>query len=170
MAQHEYSAQEALALLLERLESEDPNLASEVRASIDAGRDVVEREPGRGRRRRGWEYRRTVALTPEEALIAALEVLQAYFIEQPLFFNSLSEDFATAALAPATTFGDQPFLASGDSLASIGQDKEIVITLQPETQISTGAQDQILVTRVSDSLIVSQQEHLSALRQLFDFS
>lgn len=98
MSAHGYTAAQALEVLLRKLSERDPDLAQHVRYAIDAGKDVEERErfPGHKKLR---VYRKVVRLTDEEALQVALNALQAYFVEQPLFVNSAAENFRSAAFS-----------------------------------------------------------------------
>ena len=98
MARHDYSPREALTLLMNKLIDRDADLAREIRAAVDAGKDVEERETtGRGRKKTRV-YRRAVRLTDEEALQVAANALRAHFVEQPLFVNSAADNFRAAAI------------------------------------------------------------------------
>jgi hypothetical protein len=96
MPNHDYSSQEALNVLMRKLRFRDQGLAAEVQAAIDAGKDVLETEPSNDRRRSARAYRKTVPFSHEEALQVALDALQAFFVEQPLFANSAAASFAAA--------------------------------------------------------------------------
>src|SRR5436309_1797031 len=101
MPTHDYTAREALDVLLSRLEDRDQSLLAEVRMAINVGKDVEEQdveEQDPRRRRKPRVYRRTVRFTDEEALDVALAVLRAHFVEQPLFANSAADNFRPVAL------------------------------------------------------------------------
>ncbi|HKH46317.1 MAG TPA: hypothetical protein VKM72_16775 [Thermoanaerobaculia bacterium] len=97
MSTHDYTAAQALELLLGKLKERDADLALHVQSAIDAGKDVEEREPSRRSRKRPRVYRKVVRLSDEEALQVALDVLQAYFVEQPLFVDSAAKNFRPAS-------------------------------------------------------------------------
>jgi len=50
MPQHDYSPREALDLLLRTIREREPELALQLQAVIDAGKDVVETEPSNAER------------------------------------------------------------------------------------------------------------------------
>ena len=137
MASHEYSPRHALELLLRKVRERDPDLAIGLEAVIDAGTDVVEREPLRTAER-PREYRKTVRFSDEEALDIALLALRAHFVEQPLLATSAMSEFGKAALEPEGSPGagasfDQSTSPSGeDKPLSIG----VAFELQTETQVA----------------------------------
>src|SRR5690349_15480460 len=96
MPRHQYSPQEALRRLIEKIAARDEELATQVLAAVNAGKDIQEVER-RGKKSSRF-YRHTVPFAPEEALEVALEVLSAHFIEQPRFTNSSQDNMAHAAL------------------------------------------------------------------------
>src|SRR5688572_26470462 len=100
MPNHDYSARDALELLLGKLSGRDEHLGRQIRSAIDAGKDIEERER-RGRGQKARVYRKTVPFTPEEALQVAIDALQACFIEQPLFANSVAASLQSSALDQA---------------------------------------------------------------------
>jgi hypothetical protein len=88
MPVHDYSPQEAFALLIRKLTEQDKDLAARVQAVVDEGKDVEETEFIGSRRKKTRLYRKTMPYSYEEALQAALKALESYFIGQPLFASS----------------------------------------------------------------------------------
>src|SRR5690242_17055824 len=94
MSSHEYSPQQALDVLMRKLQARDETLAAQVQSAIDAGKDVTETERATDRRKKDRVYRKTVPFTHDEALQVALDALQANFVEQPLFVDSAADNLA----------------------------------------------------------------------------
>ena len=72
MPKHDYSAKDALAILIQKTEVVAPELAKRIRLAIDAGKDVQAEEtimPASGKRRaKKRYYRKHVPYTDEEKL------------------------------------------------------------------------------------------------------
>ena len=98
MSAHDYTPQQALEMLMRSLQEKAGELAAQVQAAVDAGKDVEETEQSRGRRKRSRSYRKTVPYEYEEALRVALDALRSYFIEQPLFVDSCLDNMAASVL------------------------------------------------------------------------
>jgi hypothetical protein len=159
---HEYSPQEALDLLLRKLNERDQELAVRVRAAVNAGTDVQEIEKPRGpETNKPRSYRRTVPYSPEQALQVALDALQAHFVEQPLFINSLLDNMVHASL--------------GDVIRTEGTEKAVEIELYTETQLVgelglTGREPEVKwMRRVLAEEITHQKANLSRLLEFVDF-
>jgi hypothetical protein len=172
MPNNQYSAQEALQLLMRKLRGQDPELAAEVQAAIDAGKDVSETKPIPGRRK-GHIYRRTVPFSHEEALQVAMDALQAYFVEQPMFVDAAADNLAQSAIgvpandrsvAQVNRQQDEPL-----SLEGRGLEKAIEIEIQTETQISRTGDETLPLKRVPKQLIEEQHQQIIHLRDLLDF-
>jgi len=174
---HEYNPQEALDLLIRKLNDADQQLAAHVRAAVNAGTDVQEIQQPRGRdANKPRSYRRTVPYSPEQALQVAVDALRAHFVEQPMFINSLLDDMVPASLGPGTT--SSPSLAGNDKPIHIkteGTEKAIEIELYTETQLVgelgvTSREPELQpMARVSAEEIRLQQSNLNRLRDLVDF-
>jgi hypothetical protein len=167
MAAHNYSPQEAFALLMRKLMERDRDLAAQVQAVVDEGKDVEETEFVGSRRKRTRVYRKTVPYSYDEALQAALRALEAYFIEQPLFASSCLDDIAKAALGIP-----QRIHQTSDSLIDLktqGVEKAVQIELRTETQISEPAQESLSLDRAPADQIKGQQDNLNSLMALIDF-
>src|SRR6266446_4173863 len=174
MPSHEYTPQQALELLLRKLTAQEIILAQEVQAAIDAGKDIEEAERAIGRRRKPRVYRRTVTLSFEEALQVALNVLQAHFVEQPLFVFSQADNFSKAAIGiPAQQnlgWSAGNLESERLSLEAENTEKAVEVEVQPETRISTGSDAPIPPKQVPQEQINEQLRNIQRLRDLTDFT
>jgi hypothetical protein len=178
MPSHEYTSQQALELLLRKLTTQETTLAQEVQTAIDAGKDVEkdveEAERAIDRRRKPRVYRRTIPLSFEEALQVAINVLQAHFVEQPLFVSSQADNFSKAAIAiPAQQNRGRGTgnLESEDlSMEAEGMEKAVEVEVQPETRISTGPDAPIPLKKIPEEQINEQLRNIQRLRDLTDFT
>lgn len=164
-------------MLLEKLRNRDQTLAKQIQEAIDAGKDVREKEPSQGNRKKARMYRKKVPYSREEALKVALDALQAYFVEQPLFVGSAVSNLAKAAIgvpkiarqawmySSATTAGEPEPV----DLEGIDQEKSIAIEIQTETQISKSEQEILPLNPRQHDAVVAQRRQLDALRQLTNF-
>jgi hypothetical protein len=174
---HEYTPQEALDLVIRKVNNRHSELAGRIRAAVNAGTDVQEIEQRRARdTNKPRSYRRTVPYSPEQALQVAVDTLQAHFVEQPLFINSLLDNMVHASLGPETT--GSPPLAGYDKpiqIKTAGTEKAIEIELHTETQlvgelgVTSGEPEVQPMPKVSAEEIREQQSNLNRLRALFDF-
>ena len=173
MSSHSYTAEQALEVLMQKLRERDETLATQVQATIDAGKDISETLPATQNRKKTHIYRKTVAFTHEEALQVALDALQAYFVEQPLFIDEAAKNFAEAAVGvPSGRFlfqisdeGREPV-----KIEHMGDEKQIEIELQTETQISRTGDETVSLKRTARSQIEEQQRNIAQLRTLTDFT
>src|SRR6266540_2674208 len=171
MSTHEYTASQALDLLLRKLRERDNDLARHVQAVIDGGKDeeILERKRSGGRRK-PRAYRKTTRLTETEALGVALDVLQAYFVEQPLFVGSAEENFRKAGLnlgASRRRGGSRESPPVSDEEA--GTQKSLEIELQVETQLRKAGDETFRIQPVAKDSIHEQRLNIERLRKLFDF-
>jgi len=171
MARHDYSPHEALGLLMQKLRERDEDLATEIQAAIDAGKDVEETEPTGRARKKTRSYRRAVRITDEEALRVATNALRAHFIEQPLFVESAADDFRSAAID--TQGGHAPRRPNGQGQAKpatgVDVEKILEIETQIETQISPADRTTLRLERASPEALAKQRENLDLLYDLIDF-
>jgi len=169
MSTHEYTPDQALATILKALQdhAEAEGLVSTVQAAIDAGKDRSEVEVGRGRTRRRT-YRRMAPLDDQEALFAALDVLQAYLVEQPLFIQSVETNFAGVTVSPRAARSGGTIHTSV-APGAIQADVAIQIELQTETKISKGGRDVLVLKAPPRERVEEQKGNLARLRQLVDF-
>src|SRR6185437_3275807 len=123
-------------------------------------------------------YRKTVPFTHEEALQIALDALQAYFVEQPLFVTSAADSFGKAAIgvpqhnlpnwahsSAASASEPEPLSLEGEN-----EEKPVEIEMQTETQLSRTGEETIPLKRMSKELIDVQRHHVADLRKLMNFS
>jgi hypothetical protein len=167
MSAHDYSPQDALAILMRKLMERDRDLAAQVQAVVDEGKDVEETDIVGSRRKRTRLYRKTVPYSYDEALRAALKALEAYFIEQPLFASSCLDDFEKTALGAPKHLHQHS--DSGIDIRTQGVEKAVQIELRTETQITEPGPETLPLKRVSAQQISGQKENLSHLMRLIDF-
>ncbi len=172
MPDNEYTPAEALDLIMGRLRQRDPQLAGRIQAVIDGGKDIQERVQGR-RADRPRYYRRTVRMTDADALQALVDSLRAVFVEQPLFVNSalMNSRFTAIGLPVQRQLFPSATTSNETSLAyeHVGEDKEVEIELQTETQISQEDEQTMALKQVDEGLIQGQLDNLQRLRHLVTF-
>jgi len=101
MPQHDYTAKQALDLLFQKIETKSPELAARMRNAVDAGKDIeMETDKFAGRGKNKHYYRKNVPFTSDEALKAALDVLQSHLLESRMLVNAAHEQFKQVGLAP----------------------------------------------------------------------
>ena len=103
MPNHDYTAKDALDLLVWKIEGESPALANQIRSAIDAGKDVQAEEtisPAIGKKKaKKRYYRKHIAYTDEEALGVAMTVLESHLIESRMLVNAAQGEFKQVGLA-----------------------------------------------------------------------
>ena len=178
MPTHEYTAQQALQLIMKKLTNVHEELAKTVQAAVDAGRDVQAAESTGKGKKKIREYRKAVPYTYAEAIIVALTALEAYFIAQPLFRNSCADNFTPAAVGVPRSSArkiDQSQKFAFDP-KSVGTNKAIQIELRTETQLLPQVQASQVTGElyqfegVSPLTIQEERENLDHLRRLLDFA
>lgn len=168
MAQHEYTPDDALQLLLGKLR-QYPDLHAQVREAIDAGKeDIDTKAPSRQRlarramgrteiedsglrfepqRDKPHEYRKLAPFSAEEALDVAARTLQAYFVEQALFVNAIVDNLE---------------VAGGIEIDIRTDTQSINETSRTDTAFK--------LNRSSENELRTQKGNIDRLRQLLDFS
>jgi hypothetical protein len=175
MPDHTYTPLQALELLMRKVAARDAALAVHIQEAIDAGKDVPEVEPSLDRRRKPRIYRKKVAYSPEEALGVALDALQAYFVEQPLFIDSAAQNLAKAAIGtpkhPIANWAYSSLASEPEpiELGGIDQTKEILIEIQTETQLSRVEEETFPLKAKSRDEIAAQQRQIAMLHHLITF-
>lgn len=177
MPKHDYSPETALNILLKKIGERDQTLAAHIQTAIDAGKDTAGVEPSSDKRKKPRVYRKKAPYTAEEALILAIEALQAYFIEQPLFAVSANSDFRAAAIGTPKAYSSRWARTAAAlenksepvDLSGIAEDKQLSIEIQTETQLSKATEEIVSLSAVSLEKIEMQKRHLSALRTLVTF-
>ncbi|MGA2050836.1 MAG: hypothetical protein ABSG96_24330 [Terracidiphilus sp.] len=172
MSINEYTPQQAFEVLMTHLRKRDEQLATHIQAVVDAGKDVDETQQVGKRRKRSRSYRRTVPYDYEEALQAALDALQAYFVEQPLFIASSAKNMAATELGntqPSRTRW-QAVEGHWDEVVSksVNERKRIEIELRTETQISERNEEMFELQEIDVTQIEEQQKNVAQLRNLLD--
>ena len=92
-----YRPNEALELLMRKLQDRDTILFTLVRDAINAGKEdtlPVDSRIIHSQADKPHEYRKIVPFSAEESLRVALDVLQAFLIEQPLLVNEIAKNLA----------------------------------------------------------------------------
>ena len=180
MANHDYSPQEALDILVRKLAVRNPELAEHIRAIVNQGRDIQEIEPPSGeRRKKSRVYRKTIPYPYDEAVQVALQALATYFIEQPLFIESCLDNMNKAAVGTLRGF---KYLRSPGNKAAAGiiagtemTEKEVQIELRTETelpteiQLSSAVHDTEILRRTPVLQVNEQRENIAKLKALFEF-
>jgi hypothetical protein len=185
---HEYTPQQALDLLMRKLVAGNRDLATHIQAAIDAGKDISEIERTTDRRKKPRRYRKTVPFSHEEALQVALDALQAYFVEQPLFVSSASEELAKTPLGSVQPGPDGDLfmppsgISPGPQASSppqeepetvirtqAGEEKRIEIELRTETQITSSTDETLRLIQMPQDAIEAQRENIRHLRELIRF-
>lgn len=171
MSNHDYTPQDALDTLLRVVTQRSKELADRINLAIDAGIEDLEEEmgKGKGKRRKVRKYKVNRAYTPAEALEVALGVLQAHFVEVPLFINSALANFEQAAIGVL----EKPYFGYGERdvrKEDVGSPKEVHIELQTETRISQVAQEVFPLKATSLQEIENQKENIVHLKKLISFT
>ncbi len=165
MPTHDYTPQEAFALLMRKLNEKSEILAAQVQGVVDTGKDTEETEPFVRGRKKLRHYRKAAPYSYQEALQIAAKALEAHFIEQPRFVNSCHENMAKAAIGEPK----DDRRSSAVDLHAAGREKAILVELRTETQISESGQDTFEMRRIPTNQIEEQQANLLRLQQIFDF-
>lgn len=158
---------------MRKLRNRDAMLADHVQEAIDEGKDVSETEISRDRRQKPRTYRKTVPFTHDEALLVAIQVLEAHFIEVPLFINSAVADFTESALgipeqkqAIQASWQDKPEIVIEQAQ---GEPKDLDVELQPETRLSGEDRRPLRLQPIALDRINEEKENLRRLLEMVDF-
>lgn len=167
---HEYNPEQALLILIEMVGERDSMLASEIESVIAAGtddrptdakptesdKDGFQLEGVTGVRKPSPE-RSLRRYSGREALDVALDLLRAYFIDQPQIQNSIIGTFSDNLSTEGSV---------RDSLLP-----EISIEIVPDRGIVLEeTSDPFLLESVQTELISEQHERISELSEMFRFS
>lgn len=173
MSGHDYTPEQALKTLLGKVKERDEILAERIRIAIDAGKDIRETERPTDRRKKNVRtYRRKVPYTHEEALAVALDVLQAHFIELPMFVKSAAADFEEAAVdVPADARRQPPnrYDIEAVTLKDKGEIKQLQIEIQTETQLSDTNEVIFDLEPMPEGQIEEEKANLNRLKDLTTF-
>jgi len=179
MPTHEYTAQQALQLIMQKL-SRVKELADAVQSAVDSGKDkdVQADETDERGKSTTREYRKTVPYTYGEAIGVALAALEAYFIVQSLCRNSCADNFARAAVgvprsSPHRIEKGRKFEFDSQS---VDTKKSVQIELRTATQLlpeTFGLQitgEVFQLEEASPRDLQAEQENLARLQQLLNFN
>lgn len=170
MAQHNYSAIQALSFLLRVVEERSPELASSLRAAIDTGKDILEYGDSEGTRK-PREYRKAVRFNEEEALRVVIKALRAHFVEHPLLINSAISEFANATIDERDSpnrqskFGEWPSRYTGSERVQ----KRLEIELQTETRMLMEDEETVPLSPIDSEMIARQNANIEVLSELTNF-
>jgi len=172
----DYTPEDALKILMAKLRAKDSELATEIQAAIDQGKDIQQAEPARGRKK-ARSYRKTVPYSHAEALQVAISALNAYFIEQPLFMNSCHNNMAQAVIGEPRRqrFSWEKESSFAIDLQTNGVEKAVEIEVVTETQLPSETSALQLhrqtqqMERVTADQIQEQQRNITLLRGLVTF-
>jgi len=169
MSNHDYTPQEALDTLLSIVRQRDSELMHKIQIAIDAGTEDQEEERSGGKKKTVRKYKVNRPYSPAEALDVAIGVLQAYFVETPLFINSALTAFEQAAIgASVKSFAGN--VERDVSREDEGKSKEVQIELKTETQISQSDQEVFPLEARPPEEIEKQKENIAQLKKLVTFS
>ena len=173
MPENDYTPAKALKVLMSKLRSRDQSLASRIQSAIDVGKDVSEITTSAKNRKKRREYRKTVPFTDEEALRVAVDALQAYFVEQPLFSRSISTNFTSAGIDVSTQTTVKRYQQARSTESAdvkfVNEAKQIEFETQTETQISIETDTNIQLKQIESEMIEEQQRNIQQLRSLTNF-
>lgn len=174
----EYTSEAALELLMRKLTGLNPELAGRVQTAMDEGKDIQEVEPSRRRgKKKSRLYRKTVPYTDEEALTVALKALEAYFIQHPLFINSLHHNIAKTIIGEPrrSRYPWEKGQTFSVKKETEGIEKQVVVEIHTETQLRTAiqvvgsTQEMEDLAPVGTKGVDEQRRNLSRLRELVSF-
>lgn len=173
---HDYTAQDALKLILTKLSESNSELAARAQIAIDVGVDEVAEQSiqsGRGRKRKysKREYRKNRPLTDAESIDAVLEVLEAHLIVHRRVVNSVIQEFAKVPIGSAEQWFEPTAKVSVQTVAeSEGREKSLEIELVPESARRTGDQPQtFLLKQTSDTELEDLAALIRKVRELTRF-
>lgn len=188
MSDKEYSAKEALDLLIRKIEGASPALAKQVRSAIDAGNDIQAEEtimPATGKKKaKKRYYRKHIAYTDVEALDVAMTVLKSHLIESRMLVNAAHDQFRQVGLASPKKLrpvgqSDVPAqklleldMELADEVAEIfevEQFKVITIEGEPETVQEKKSLPDIQFVSIKEEQLKSLRELFATLKPLVDF-
>ena len=188
MPKHDYTAKDALALLILKIDTASSDLAKRIRLAIDEGKDVPAEEtimPEMGRRKsKKRYYRKHVAYTDEEALTIAMTVLESHLIESRMLVNAAHSEFKLVGLAspkklkPFAQVGTRVqtsfplFIEKKNEVAEIldvGQTKTINIESEPETIQEKKDLPDLRFEPVGEEQLRTLREIFQALKALTNF-
>ena len=161
-------------MLLEKIRERDYDLASDLEAAIDAGKDVLE-EATIAVSKKPRKYRRTVRFSDEEALRVVIGALKAHFVEQPQLAVSAMREFADSSVEIE---GPGQFGLSFDRPPSeMVEDSPLDLKLELEVQTATkiapegkkNVPETVSIPWYQQELIDEQKTNIDQLSELVEF-
>ena len=163
MPENDYTASEALTLLLKIVAERMPNLEVELRNAIDIG--VVEQTTDRvGSRKKS--YLKSRQLTDEEAIEVVLKVLKSYFVQVPSCLLSLQESFINASVG----VGHQRFVKNEEeAVMAAGDFKSVDFEVVTATSRMFDREETIPLDRFDLDTLASQKVNFNRVSDLLAF-
>lgn len=188
MPKHDYTAKDALTLLIKKIETVSTDLAKRIQFSTDMGKDIpaeekIMLEANHGKPKKRY-YRKHVAYTDDEALAVAMMVLESHLIESRLLVNAAHGEFKKVGLAPAKKL--KPIAQAGalaetfevldmgikdeiSEVLSLGEPKTITIESEPETVKEKKNLSDLPFEPIDEEQLRSLRENFNTLKALTNF-
>lgn len=178
MPYHDYTAKDALDLLMRRIDDVSPIIARQIQSAIDTGKDLQVEEPTPaelGKRRAKKRYfRKHAAYTDEQALEVAITVLESHLIENRMMVNAAQEEFRLVGLAlpkpNAVIFpGDSSKPISGSDVEMIDNVTELYRLAEPKAIAVEGEPEVVKEKKNIPDLrfVPPDPEEISSLQEMF---
>ena len=188
MPNHDYTAKDALALLVREIEGASPVLAKQIGLAIDAGKDVQAEEAispaaEKGKAKKRY-YRKHIAYTDEEALSVAMTVLESHLVESRMLVNAAQGEFKQVGLASPKKLEPvvQPGFVAQSRLAldvelkgevveilGVAESKVIAIESEPEAVQEKKNRPDVRFEPIDPEQLASLHELFKKLKTLTDF-
>jgi hypothetical protein len=188
MPTNDYTAKDALHLLITKIEAPSPGLGKQIRAAIDAGKDIQAEEtiqPSIGRKpAKKRYYRKHIPYTDAEALHVAMTVLESHLVESRMLINAALEQFKQVGMASPKKLKSvsqqaNPPLESLDldmeltdevaEVLGVREVKDIAIEGEPETVQEKKNLPDVRFVSVDDNQLETLRELFEILKPLTDF-
>jgi hypothetical protein len=160
MSRHDYSAQDALSLLIQRVVEFDEKLAAEITEAVNAGK-----EDTTGRRKRKTDGRIIEPYTSEEAVKVALGVIKAYFVHFAEIRNSAHKELSQVLIEDKFNSRWNPQRVQ----KSLNQGNSLAIGFPSETRVLGNDNDTERLYPVDTRELEQQRFNLQQLERLLDF-
>lgn len=164
---HEYTPKQALALLLQKLESGAPLLGARVVAAINQGTTRTIEESSQATKRKTKikrKYEKSDSYSDEEALHVALNVLEAHLVETRLFVIEATRDFAESPMA-----GPGESIATSAGSISMPSGTRLEVEAEPEVVQKKESKVNVPLLVEAEAQIGTLRETIDLLRVLFTF-
>jgi len=170
--------EEAIRIVLDRLQEKSPELATLVQNAVDEGEFIEVKGAFKGKNGQPTHaYRKRTKLTDLEALEKVLSVLQSYFVELPMCVNAMAGDLTELEIStgPLGVDEDLPLFRNDNSavrnqVALQGNELDsiqVCIDLGHEAMRAQREESSLLTLQIfSQEQIESQQKNLADLRAL----